>query len=123
MARRKAPSTKGKKPSRRLRAGGLMLDTIQRYVVKNGVATHLTFKECALLEMLMRNRGKVVSRKELMRDVWETDYLGDTRTLDVHICWVRSKIEDDPREPALIRTVRGVGYWFDVPSKKRKRSK
>lgn len=123
MARREASSTRGKKRSSRLRAGGLTLDTIQRYIVKNGVATHLTFKECALLEMLMRNRGEVVSRKELMREVWETDYLGDTRTLDVHICWVRSKIEDDPREPALIRTVRGVGYWFDVPSKRRKRSK
>ena len=122
MARREASSTRGKKRSSRLRAGGLTLDTTERNIIKNGVATHLTFKECALLEMLMSNRGEVVSRKELMREVWETDYLGDTRTLDVHICWVRSKIEDDPREPALIRTVRGVGYWFDVPSKKRKRS-
>jgi two-component system alkaline phosphatase synthesis response regulator PhoP len=123
MARREASSTRGKKRSSRLRAGGLTLDTTERNIIKNGVATHLTFKECALLEMLMSNRGEVVSRKELMREVWETDYLGDTRTLDVHICWVRSKIEDDPREPALIRTVRGVGYWFDVPSKKRKRSR
>jgi DNA-binding response OmpR family regulator len=123
MARRKASSTKGKKHSRRLRAGGLILDASGRYVVKNGVATHLTFKECTLLEILMRNRGKVLSRKILMKEVWETDYLGDTRTLDVHICWLRTKIEDEPREPLLIRTVRGVGYRFEVPSQPRKRSR
>ncbi len=122
MAGREGSSTKAQKPSGRLRAGGLILYTQERNVVKNGEATHLTFKECALLETLMRNRGNVVSRKKLMREVWDTDYLGDTRTLDVHICWVRSKIEDDPGEPILIRTVRGVGYRFDVPKRKRRRS-
>ena len=51
-----------------------------------------------------------------MKELWDTDYLGDTRTLDVHICWLRKKIEDNAREPVAIRTVRGVGYRFEVPS-------
>ena len=62
-------------------------------------------------------------RKKLMKEVWDTDYLGDTRTLDVHIRWLRKKIEDDPSHPVLIRTVRGVGYRFEVEDKKAKKSK
>ena len=116
MARRKASSTKGRKSSKRLQAYDLTLDLDDRCVIKNSVATHLTLKECALLEILMRNSGKVLTRKRLMKEVWDTDYLGDTRTLDVHICWLRKKIEDNPREPVAIRTVRRVGYRFEVPS-------
>jgi DNA-binding response OmpR family regulator len=116
MAKRKASSAKGKKSSSRLRAGGLILDLDARCVIrKGGEAEHLTFKECALLNVFMSNGGEVLSRKRLMKEVWDTDYLGDTRTLDVHIRWLREKIEDDPSNPILLRTVRGVGYRFEVP--------
>lgn len=72
----------------------------------------LTPKQAQLLEVFLRNPNQVVSRKQLMRDVWETDYVGDTRTLDVHIRWVREAIEVDPSKPRHIVTVRGVGYVF-----------
>ena len=114
MARRQASSTKAKKASRQLRAGDLTLDLDKRCVVKDGTPVHLTFKECALLEILIRNGGEVLTRKQLMREVWDTDYLGDTRTLDVHIRWLRTKVEENPSEPVLIRTVRGVGYRFEM---------
>lgn len=123
MAKKKASSAKGKKSPKRLQDGDLTLDLDARCVVQDGVATHLTFKECALLKIFMNNGGEVVSRKRLMKEVWDTDYLGDTRTLDVHIRWLREKIEDDPSEPALLRTVRGVGYRFEVQKGRRKRSK
>lgn len=123
MAKRKTSSTKRKKSSKRLQAGDLTLDLDGRCIVKNGVETHLTFKECALLKTFMNNGGEVVSRKRLMKEVWDTDYLGDTRTLDVHIRWLREKIEENPSRPTLLRTVRGVGYRFEVQKGKRKRSK
>jgi len=116
MARRRTSSTRRRKSSRQLKAADLVVDPDERCVIKNGVETHLTHKECALLWILMKNSGKVLTRKRLMKDVWETDYLGDTRTLDVHICWVRKKIEDNPSKPVLLRTVRGVGYRFDATS-------
>jgi DNA-binding response OmpR family regulator len=62
----------------------------------------------------MRNPGKVLSRQEIMKQIWETDYMGDTRTLSVHIRWLRLKIEGDPDTPRFLRTVRGVGYRFEV---------
>jgi DNA-binding response OmpR family regulator len=61
---------------------------------------------------LMENAGEVLNRGTIMKEVWETDYLGDTRTLDVHIRWVREKLEDNPSRPQYIITVRGVGYRF-----------
>jgi len=115
MANRQASSSRRRKPLKRLQAGDLTLDLAERCVIKNGEARHLTFKECALLKTFMRNDGRVLTRRRLMRDVWNTDYLGDTRTLDVHIRWLREKIEDSPSEPVLLRTVRGVGYRFEVP--------
>jgi two-component system response regulator RegX3 len=123
MARRRASSAKGKKASRKLRAGDLTLDLDERCVIKDGTPVHLTYKECALLEILMRNGGEVLTRKQLMKEVWETDYLGDTRTLDVHVCMLRGKIEDRPSKPVFIRTVRGVGYRFERADGKRSRSK
>ena len=123
MARRKASSAKGKKSSKQLRAGDLTLDLDRRCVIKNGVEKHLTFKECALLKLFMNNGGEVLTRKRLMMEVWDTDYLGDTRTLDVHIRWLREKIEDSPSEPSFLRNVRGVGYRFEVQKRKRKRPK
>jgi DNA-binding response OmpR family regulator len=123
MASRQPSSIRKQEAAQRVRAGDLTLDLAERCVIKKGVSTHLTFKECALLEILIRSNGEVLTRKKLMKEVWDTDYLGDTRTLDVHIRWLRKKIEDDPSKPVLIRTVRGVGYRFEVVDKKAKRSK
>lgn len=97
-------------------AGPLTLDLEKHTLVKGIAVTPLRPKEEALLALFMRNPGRVLKRQELMRQVWETDYIGDTRTLSVHICWLRTKIEDDPRSPQYLRTVRGVGYRFQVPA-------
>ncbi len=75
----------------------------------------LTPKQAQLLEILMRHPGQVLTRAFLMKQVWDTDYLGDTRTLDVHVRWVRKAIERDPGHPQYLRTVRGVGYRLEVP--------
>gem|GEM_PF-172414 len=95
---------------REIQIGSLVLDLDGRVLSKGGKSWQLRPKEATVLALLMSNAGKVVSRQEIMRQVWETDYVGDTRTLSVHICWLRQKIEDDPRRPTLLRTVRGVGY-------------
>jgi len=98
----------------RLKCVDLVLDLDERHVIKGGGhPQHLTPKECRLLEVFIRNRGDVLSRKFLMHKVWETDYDGDTRTLEVHVSWLRRKIEDDPANPRYLHTVRGVGYWFE----------
>jgi len=98
-----------------LQVGGLILNLDMRWVTRGKKKHQLTPKELRLLEAFMRNPGKVLSRKFLMKNVWETDYVGDTRTLDVHVRWIREKIEEDPSSPAYVRTVRGVGYRFEVP--------
>lgn len=100
--------------SRTLAVGGLTLDLEARQVKTQRGSHRLTPKECRLLEVLMLHPGKVLTRKLLMKEVWETDFLDDTRTLDVHICWLRKKIEENPRRPRYIRTVRGTGYRFGV---------
>lgn len=93
---------------------GMVLDIEKSILRRNGDEIHLTPKETKLMIMLMENVGKVVSRSELMQEVWNTEYLGDTRTLDVHICWLRQKIEENPRIPELILTRRGQGYELRV---------
>jgi len=100
------------KSSQILRVAGLTLDLESRQVLSCSGIHKLTHKECRLLEVFMRNPGKALSRKLLMKEVWETDYIGDTRTLDVHVRWLREKIEEDPGNPVLLRTVRGAGYRF-----------
>ena len=97
-----------------LQMGDLILDTRARHVIRKGRKYKLTPKQTRLLEVFMRNARQVLSRKFLMKQVWETDYLDDTRTLDVHVRWVREKIEDDPSSPIYLRTVRGIGYRFDI---------
>jgi len=104
---------------RELRAGPLVLDIDSRTLRKGGEVRQLRPKETDLLAYLMRNPGKVLKRQELMREVWDTEYYGDTRTLSVHVCWLRVHIEDDPRSPQFLRTVRGVGYRFEVPKASR----
>lgn len=97
-----------------LRQGRLTLDLLRRRVFCSNRVSNLTPKECKLLQVFMRNSGKVLSRKTLMKEVWDTDYTGDTRTLDVHVRWIREKIEESPSAPLYLRTVRGVGYRFEV---------
>jgi len=101
--------------SRELRMGDLALDSETRILRKGSESLHLRPKEAALLAYFMNNPGRVVSRQELMKEIWETEYMGDTRTLSVHVRWLRLKIEEDPSKPRLLRTVRGVGYRFEVP--------
>jgi len=96
-----------------LRVGDIALNLGQRCVIRNGRETRLTPKQFRLLEAFMRRPGEVLSRRFLMHHVWQTDYIGDTRTLDVHIRWVRQVIEENPDEPRYLRTVRGIGYRFD----------
>ncbi len=102
-------------PCREIQAGDLLLDPDTGMLRKGEMEVRLLPKENALLALFMRNRGKVLSREEIMSQVWDTDYLQDTRTLTVHVRWLRLKIEDDPSAPRYLRTVRGVGYRFDVP--------
>ncbi len=99
----------------KLRGGPLVLDPDSRTLYNGNQSVHLRPKEVLLLALFLQNPGKVLSRQELMKQVWETEYLGDTRTLSVHVRWLREKIEDDPSQPQFLRTVRGVGYRFEVP--------
>jgi len=99
-----------------LRAGGLTLKLGSRCVHNGRREWRLTPKEFELLKVFMRIPGRVLSRQFLMKKVWKTDYMGDTRTLDVHIRWLREKIEEKPSSPAYLHTIRGVGYRFDIPS-------
>lgn len=93
-------------------AGSIVLDLNTRRAFKRDRELTLRFKEFELLSLLMNREGDAVTRAELFDQVWGTDWLGDTRTLDVHIRWLREKIEDDPGNPRHIQTVRGVGYRF-----------
>ena len=83
-------------------------------LIVNGLETPLTPKQAALIEVFLLNPGEVVSRKMLMEKVWQTDYMGDTRTLNVHIRWIRQTIEPNPSQPRYLRTVRGIGYCLSV---------
>ena len=91
---------------------GLVLDQARQAVTAYGETHHLTPKECQLLATFMQRPGKVLTREFLAREVWETDFTEDTRTIEVHSSWLRKKIEEDPSRPRLIQTVRGVGYMF-----------
>jgi DNA-binding response OmpR family regulator len=97
----------------RLQSGDLVLDLIARRVHRGETEVRLTHKEFDLLAELMRNTGAVLSRDLLLTQVWGYDYLGDSHTVDVHIRWLREKIEDDASAPRRITTVRGVGYRFE----------
>jgi DNA-binding response OmpR family regulator len=98
-----------------LDGGGLHLDTGARRAWRDGAEIGLAQKEFDLLSCLMRNRGMALSRDVLLERVWGYDFVGDSRTVDVHIRWLREKIEPDPSRPVYIQTVRGVGYRFEVP--------
>lgn len=100
-----------------LQVGDVTLNRKQRSVICGKRETHLTPKQARLLEVLMRHPGEILSRAFLMKQVWDTDYLGDLRTLEVHIHWVRKAIEDDSSSPVRLRTIRRIGYRFEVPEK------
>jgi two-component system alkaline phosphatase synthesis response regulator PhoP len=99
-------------PSRELVAGPLRIDLAGRRVNCRGQELELQPKQFELLTYLVRNRGTVLTRDQLLHNVWGYDYAGDTRTVDVHVRWLREKLEEDPANPKLIQTVRGVGYVF-----------
>jgi DNA-binding response OmpR family regulator len=91
---------------------GLVLNQAGQEVTVNGIAHHLTPKECRLLATLMQHAGQILTREFLMQEVWDTHYTGDTRTVEVHIAWLRKKIEEDTSNPQRILTVRGAGYML-----------
>jgi two-component system response regulator RegX3 len=95
-------------------AGNIRMDVERHQVTVNGTLINLPLKEFELLEFLMRNAGRVLTRGQLIDRVWGGDYYGDTKTLDVHIKRLRSKIEEDPANPQLIQTIRGLGYKFEA---------
>jgi DNA-binding response OmpR family regulator len=100
------------RPNRELAAGPLRIDLAGRRVYCRGQVLELQPKQFELLTYLVRNRGTVLTRDQLLHNVWGYDYAGDTRTVDVHVRWLREKLEEDPANPRLIQTVRGVGYCF-----------
>ena len=95
-----------------LHCGSLMVDIARRKVTKNGQTIDLTMKEFDLLVILMRNSGRVLTRDTLLDRVWGVEYYGDSRTVDVHVRYLRQKVEDEPDHPKYIITLRGVGYRF-----------
>ena len=96
-----------------LEAGTVRMDVDRHTVAVNGQEISMPLKEFELLELLLRNAGRVLTRGQLIDRVWGTDYFGDTKTLDVHIKRIRSRIEQNPGEPVLLVTVRGLGYRFE----------
>lgn len=98
-----------------LTLGKLTLDPVSRRAYKGDQELQLSAREFDLLSMLMMNAGRALSRKELLSEVWGNEWVGDSRTLDVHVRWLRLKVEDDPASPKYIQTVRGHGYRFAGP--------
>ena len=97
-----------------LEYNGISLDTDRHQLFVRGAPVSLPLKEFELLELLMSNAGRVLTRGQIIDRVWGSDYFGDTKTLDVHIKLLRSKVELSPSDPTLIVTVRGLGYRFEA---------
>ena len=110
MLRRVALDQTQPKPAGELTAGPLRIELDTRRAFKNNQELTLRYKEFELLSLLLHHVGQVVTRAELFDEVWGTDWLGDTRTLDVHVRWLREKVEANPSDPQFIQTVRGIGY-------------
>jgi len=115
LARVRAALRRGRSnaPPPELRAGNLLLDLASRRASAAGEPLQLAPREFELLATLMRNKGAALTRELLLAQVWGEDYPGDSRTVDVHVRWLREKIEVDPSDPKQIVTVRGVGYRFE----------
>jgi DNA-binding response OmpR family regulator len=99
-----------------MQLGQIKLDAGSRRIWRDNHEVQLSQKEFDLLACLMRNRGLALSRDILLERVWGMDYVGDGRTVDVHVRWLREKIEADPSAPEYLQTVRGIGYRFDMPN-------
>jgi two-component system response regulator RegX3 len=112
VLRRKVPDDESGEVS--IEYHGIVLDSERHQVTKDGKPVALPLKEFELLELLMLNAGRVLTRGQIIDRVWGSDYFGDTKTLDVHIKRLRSKIEPEPSEPTIIVTVRGLGYRFEA---------
>jgi DNA-binding response OmpR family regulator len=116
LARVRAALRRGRslQPGTELSSGNLRLDLVSRRVFLDDHELKLAPREFELLATLMRNQGAVLTRELLLTRVWGSDFMRDPRTVDVHIRWLREKIERDPSKPERIQTVRGVGYRFEV---------
>jgi two-component system response regulator RegX3 len=112
LRRVNAPDAAGSGP---LEVGDLRLEPAKREVTQRGEALELSRKEFELLQLLMRNAGSVVTREQLIDEVWDTNWFGSTKTLDVHVSGIRRKLGDDPSQPRYLHTVRGVGFRFAAP--------
>lgn len=111
---RRTPGGEEASPEGEIEVGDLRLDSERHEVYLRGVGISLPLKEFELLELLMSNVGRVLTRETLIDRVWGTHYVGDTKTLDVHIKRLRARIEDDPSHPQRITTVRGLGYKLET---------
>ena len=98
-----------------LQVGPIKLNLAQRRILCGTREERVTPKQARLLEMFLRAPGQLLTRKAIIKHVWDTDYTGDTRTLDVHMSWLRRVIEPNPRKPRYLKTVRGQGYRLDLP--------
>ena len=116
-ARVRAVLRRGSLRSRRgvIDVGDISLDPAARTVTKRGASVELAAREFDLLHLLMANAGQVLRREQIMDDVWDPHWFGPTKTLDVHISWLRKKLEDEPSTPRYITTIRGVGFCFAAP--------
>ncbi len=111
LRRREAPSPVGPdQPAELVDVGRVQVDLAGHRLLREGDARPIKPKAFELLAFMLRHPGQVFSREQLLADVWGYDYAGETRTVDVHVHWLRSEIEPDPRHPTVIETVRGVGY-------------
>lgn len=99
-----------------LQVGPIKLNLAQKRIACGGREERVTPKQARLLEMFLRAPGQLLTRKAIIKHVWDTDYTGDTRTLDVHISWLRGVIEPNPRKPRYLKTLRGQGYRLDLPA-------
>lgn len=115
MRRRPAAPTAMEMASGNLTVGGVSLDPDEHRVIVDGVEVALPLKEFELLHLLLANTGRVMSRDLLIDRVWGSDYVGDTKTLDVHVKRLRSRVEPDPANPTRITTIRGLGYKYERP--------
>jgi two-component system response regulator RegX3 len=119
LARVKAVLRRGQEPEElvpaTLEGGPVRMDVERHTVAVDGKPMSLPLKEFELLELLLRNTGRVLTRSQLIDRVWGADYVGDTKTLDVHVKRLRSKVEPEPSAPRYIVTVRGLGYKFETP--------
>ena len=117
VARIRAVLRRGQEPDlapATLEAGPVRMDVERHVVTVDGQEQRLPLKEFELLEMFLRNPGRVLTRGQLIDRVWGSDYVGDTKTLDVHVKRLRAKLEPDPSEPKFLVTVRGLGYKLDL---------